>query len=594
MKKKSSLSQLMDYAGGRKYLIITSWVLAGISALLMLMPFYYVWRIIKEVLGVAPNFDEAVNITRYGWTAVGLAVGSMAVYVAGLMCSHVAAFRVQANIRSRLMRHILTLPMGVFEKEGTGKIRRIITESSAATENYLAHQLPDIASAYVTPFGLLVLLFVFDWRLGLMSFIPIVLAFVLMGVLMGSDIANDKAMMKQYEDALADMSNEASEYIRGIPVVKTFGQSVFSFKRFKDSIDRYSKWVIAYSDSQRVPMVAYTVAINTGFAVLTAAAAMFMGEGDNPEFILNLLFYIIISPTITATLNKIMFSSRTEMTVADALGRIDSILEMKPLAASVNSKKVKDYSIDIKNVDFSYDGSGKKAIDNVSVHIAQGEQVAFVGPSGGGKSTLAKLVARFFDVSGGSISVGGVDVRDMNENALMDMVSFVFQDSKLLKMSILDNIRMGKPDATKEEVMKAIQDAGCEDIIEKFKDGVDTVIGTKGVYVSGGEAQRIAIARAVLKNAPIIILDEATAFADPDNEMRVRVAFDKLSEGKTVIMIAHRLSTITDVNKIFVLKDGRIAEQGDHNELLEKNGVYAHMWNDYNKAVEWKVGAENA
>ena len=398
-------------------------------------------------------------------------------------------------------------------------------------------------------------------------------------------------MMKEYENALADMSNEAVEYIRGVPVVKTFGQSVFSFKRFKDSIDRYSKWIIAYSNELRMPMVIYTVAINMGFVILIIAAALFNGSGFNGEFFLNLLFYIIITPTIVVTLNKIMFSTRNQMVVADALARIDGILEMKSLKTADIAKKPKDYSIAISNVSFAYEGSDKNAIDDITIHIKQGEQVAFVGPSGGGKSTIAKLVARFFDVSSGSISVGGVDVKDMNEDELMDMVSFVFQDSKLLKMSIFENVRMGNPDATKEEVMEAIKNAGCMDIVEKFKDGIDTVIGTKGVYVSGGEAQRIAIARAMLKDAPILILDEATAFADPDNEVKVREAFEKLSVNKTVIMIAHRLSTVTDVNRIFVLKDGKIAEQGNHENLLQKDGVYAHMWKEYNKAVNWKVGA---
>lgn len=591
MKKRSDLSVLMDYAGSRKALIIVSWILASASAITALVPFYYIWKIIEEVLLAAPNFEEAAaDLTQYGWAAVGFALGSMAIYVAALMCSHIAAFRVQANIRSKLMRHILTLPMGVFEKEGTGKIRRIITDSSSATENYLAHQLPDMAGAFVTPFGLLVLLLIFDWRLGLMSLIPIVLAFCLMGACMRSGTEK----MKEYEDALADMSNEAVEYIRGVPVVKTFGQSVFSFRRFKDSIDRYSKWIIAYSDELRLPMVLYTIGINTGFVILIIAAALFSGSGFDSGFFLDLLFYIIITPTIVVTLNKVMFSTRNQMVVADALDRIDSILAMKPLDTSGSAEKAKDCSIDISSVSFKYSGTNKTAIDDISLHIKQGEHVAFVGPSGGGKSTLAKLVARFFDVSSGSISIGGVDVKKISEDELMDMVSFVFQDSKLLKTSILENIRMGKPNATREEVMQAVRNAGCEDIIAKFKDGIDTVIGAKGVYVSGGEAQRIAIARAMLKDAPIVILDEATAFADPDNEIRVRDAFEKLAYGKTVIMIAHRLSTVTNADRIFVLKNGRICEQGEHKVLLEQDGVYAHMWQEYNKSVDWKVGASNA
>lgn len=404
-------------------------------------------------------------------------------------------------------------------------------------------------------------------------------------------MGSGKEKMTEYENALADMSNEAVEYIRGVPVVKTFGQSVSSFKRFKDSINRYSKWIIAYSNELRMPMVMYTIGMNTGFVILIIAAAFFAGRGFDRVFFLNLLFYIIITPMIVVTMNKIMYSGKNKMVVADALARIDSILEMEPLEEADVEKKAENYSIDIKQVSFAYDGSEKKAIDDISIHIKQGEHVAFVGPSGGGKSTLAKLVARFFDVSSGSISIGGIDIKDMDEDDLMDMVSFVFQDSKLLKMSIFENVRMGKPDATREEVMEAIKNAGCMDIIEKFKDGMDTVIGTKGVYVSGGEAQRIAIARAMLKDAPILILDEATAFADPDNEIRVREAFEKLSINKKVIMIAHRLSTVTDVNRIFVLKDGKITEQGNHDALLKQEGVYAHMWKEYSKAVNWKVGA---
>lgn len=537
---------------------------------------------------MAPDFGQAENLARYGWQAVGFALGSMAFYIAALMCSHIAAFRVQYNMRTKLMNHIITLPMGQLDKEGTGKIRRVVSESTAATETYLAHQLPDQAVAIATPIGLLVLLFYFDWRLGILSFIPIILAFAIMMTMTGKEMVRK---MKEYENALGEMTNEAVEYIRGIAVVKTFGQTVFSFEKFKKSIEKYGRWTIAYTKDLRMPMVLYTTAINAIFAILAAAALIMGKSGVTEELILNVLFYIIVTPVITVMLNKIMFASKNAMIVDDSLARMEEILDMKPLAVLANGEKPKDYSITLKDVTFRYADASSDAIHKVSFNIAQGEHVAFVGPSGGGKTTLASLAARYFDVNEGAISIGGVNVKNIAEKELMDTVSFVFQDSKLLKKSILENVRMGKPNATKEEVLKALEDAQCMDIIEKFPEGVDTVIGTKGVFVSGGEAQRLSIARAMLKNAPIVILDEATAFADPDNEVRVQEAFAKLSEGKTVIMIAHRLSTVTEADCIYVLKDGEIAEYGTHKELEMAGGLYHKMWNEYNKSVDWKVGA---
>lgn len=588
MKKESSLSKLFAYAGKFRYLTIASWILSVISAWLALVPFYYIWRIMKEVLSVAPDFGKAAHLKEYGWAAVGFAILSMLVYVCALMCSHLAAFRVQANIRTSLMRHILTLPMGFLDKDGTGKIRKIVNESSAATETYLAHQLPDQAGAIATPAGLLVLLMVFDFRLGLLSLIPVVAAFLIMGTMTGQRM---KDKMEEYQNALDEMSSEAVEYVRGIPVVKTFGQSVFSFKRFQTSIQKYEKWTIAYTKEMRIPMTVYTTAINAVFAVLIAATFFFAGkEGDN-TFLLNLLFYIIITPIITVTMNKIMYSSENQLIVTDAISRIESILEKKPLPETVHAQEPENNSITFENVSFRYEDGGRDALHQINLSIKEGEHVAFVGPSGGGKTTLAGLVARFFDTTEGRILIGNKDVKEISSKQLMDMVSFVFQDSKLLKTSILENVRMGKKDATREEVMQALKEAQCEDIIAKLPDGIDTVIGSSGTYVSGGEAQRLSIARAMLKNAPILILDEATAFADPDNEAKVQEAFSRLSKGKTVIMIAHRLSSIVDADRICVLKDGSIAEEGTHETLLQKNGVYAHMWEEYNKSVQWKVGA---
>lgn len=584
MKKQSSLARLFAYAGNYKYLTILSWILSVISAWIALVPFYYIWKIIREVLNVAPEYSQVEHLSSYGWSAVLSALLSMVIYIGALMCSHIAAFRVQANMRSEMMHHIVTLPLGFMDSEGSGKIRKTVNECSAATEAYLAHQLPDQAGAYATPVGLLVLLLVFDWRLGLLSLIPVGLAFLIMGSMMGKKM---EQKMKEYQNALEEMSSEAVEYVRGIPVVKTFGQSVFSFKRFRTSIEKYEKWTIAYTEDLRIPMVAYTTIINAVFTILIAAAFFFTASNT---FLLNLLFYIIITPIITVTLNKIMFSSENKMIVADALARVDGIMDRRPLEESGREEQPKDHSIIFERVSFRYEDAAKDALHQINIKIGEGEHVAFVGPSGGGKTTLASLIARFFDVTEGAVKIGGVDVRDIPSKELLEQVSFVFQDSKLLKMSIYDNVRMGKKDASREEVMEALKNAQCEDIIEKLPDGMDTIIGTKGTYVSGGEAQRLSIARAMLKNAPILILDEATAFADPDNETKVQEAFSRLSKGKTVVMIAHRLSSVTNADRIFVLKDGEIEESGTHESLEKANGLYAHMWEKYNQSVCWKVG----
>ena len=586
MKKEGSLSKLFAYAGNYKYLSIMSWICSVVSAWLALVPFDYIWRIIKEVLEVAPDYGKAQNISSLGWHAVGFSLLSMFIYICGLICSHLSAFHVQAQIRSKLMKHIMTLPMGFMDNEGTGKFRKIVNESSEATETYLAHMLPDQAGALATPVGLLVLLLAFDWRLGLLSLIPVVASFLVMGSMTGE---NMKRKMNEYQNALEEMSSEAVEYVRGIPVVKTFGQSVFSFKRFRTAIEKYEKWTIEYTKELRIPMVIYTMIINGVFAVLIAAGFWLTNGSKDEAFLLNLLFYIIITPVITVTLNKIMYSSENKMIVEDALGRIDGILDIKPLSDSLAAQNLVNTSITFEDVSFRYEGAVRYALHNVNLHIKSGEHVAFVGPSGGGKSTLACLAARFFDATAGRILIGGVDVRDIPSSQLMENVSFVFQDSRLLKTSIYENVRMGKKDATREEVMEALKNAQCDDILEKLPEGIDTVIGAKGTYLSGGEAQRISIARAMLKNAPILILDEATAFADPDNEVKVQKAFSKLSEGKTVIMIAHRLSSVADADKICVLKDGEIVESGTHDELLKENTLYAHMWEEYNKAVSWSV-----
>ena len=588
MKKQSNLSRLLAYAGKHKYLTYASWILSAVSALMALVPYWYIWRIMKEVLETAPDFSQAKNLTYNGWMAVLCAVLAVLVYIAGLMCSHMGAFRIATNLRIQTMRHIVKLPLGFAESFGSGKLRKIVNESSAATETYLAHQLPDRAGAIATPCGLLVLLFSFDWRLGLLSLVPVLLGFLIMMSMTG---ANMQQKMKEYQNALDDMSNEAVEYIRGIPVVKTFGQTIFSFKKFKDSIDRYQKWVIAYPKQMRAPMMFYTTSINGVFAFLIAGGLLFTQNGVTSGFLLNLIFYIIITPIISVTLTKIMFQSENAMIVDDALQRIDSVLNLQPLAEAARPQAPQGSSVELEHVRFSYDGK-KNALKNISLSIPAGQTVAFVGPSGGGKTTLANIISRFFDPQSGVVKIGGVDVRDIPKEALMNTVSFVFQNSRLIKASILENVRMGKPYATRQEVMRALENAQCTDIIEKLPNGIDTIIGTKGVYLSGGEQQRIAIARVMLKDSPIIILDEATAFADPDNEAKVQTAFSRLSRGKTVIMIAHRLSTVVHADQIYVVKDGEIAESGTFDELIRQNGIFNGMWNNYQTSVQWKVAKE--
>ena len=588
MKKQSNLSRLLTIAGSYRYLTYASWILSAISALIALVPYYFIWQVMREVLEVAPDFSRAQNLTYNGWMAVMFAVIAVLVYIAGLMCSHLGAFRIATNLRLQSMNHIVKLPLGFAEHFGSGKLRKIVNESSAATETYLAHQLPDRANALATPCGLLVLLFVFDWRLGLLSLAPVLLGFLIMMAMTGKEM---QQKMKEYQNALDDMSNEAVEYVRGIPVVKTFGQTIFSFKKFKDSIDRYKVWVIAYTKQLRTPMMFYTAAINGVFVFLIAGALLFTQDQVTTEFLLNLVFYIIITPIISVTLTRIMFQSENAMIVDDALQRIDSVLNLEPLKETAHPMHPKDGSVELEQVHFSYNGE-KDVLNGISISIPAGQTVAFVGPSGGGKTTLANLISRFFDPQSGTVRVGGVDVRDIPKEELMNTVSFVFQNSRLIKASIFENVRLGKPEATREEVMAALKNAQCDDILEKLPDGMDTVIGTKGVYLSGGEQQRIAIARVMLKNTPIIILDEATAFADPDNETRVQAAFSKLSQGKTVIMIAHRLSTVAGADRIYVVKDGQIAESGSSRELMERGGLFARMWQIYQTSIQWKVQKE--
>lgn len=573
-----------EYAGSYRYVIVLGRVLAALSALVGMVPYYDLWRIIK----VAVSGENLSQISGLAWQAVGIMILSMLMYVGALMCTHVSAFRVQANLRTRLMKHIVTLPLGVFDQAGTGKIRRIVNESSAATETYIAHNLADKAVACATPAGLVVLMLAFDWRIGLICLIPAIIGFLFMMGMMGKEM---QEKMREYQNALEVMSSEATEYVRGIPVVKTFGQTVFSFKRFKNALDDYEKWCVSYTISLRKSMMGFMTGINAIFVALVFAGFLLSGNGVTSELILNMMYYIIITPLLTVTLTKIAYAGEQEMQVIDSIKRIDGILNIQPLSETDQAKQPKDYSVELKNIRYRYPDAENDAIHNLSLSIPSGQHVAFVGPSGGGKTTTAALIARFFDVQEGTIEIGGVNVKDIPQNTLMKMVSFVFQDNKLLKGTILDNVRLAKPEATDAEVMEALKKAQCMDIIKKLPDGIHTVIGTKGTYLSGGEQQRIAIARAVLKNAPILILDEATAFADPDNEAMVQKAFEELSVGKTLIMIAHRLTTVADADRIFVLKDGTCAESGSHKELMEQNGLYKEMFEEYTRSIEWKVGA---
>lgn len=583
-KKEKLLPQLLVYAGKRKVLTYLSMCIVGISQLLALTPFLYIWTILRDVID-----GDNSHIAHYGWMAVAFAVASIIVYFCGLMCSHLAAFRIAANMRKTLMRHIMSLPIGFLDTLGSGKVRKWVQESTQSTETYLAHQLPDKAGMYATMAGLAVLMFLFDWHMGLLCLGTVALSLIVMvGMMIGPTL---KTKMEEYNKALDCMSNEAVEYVRGIPVVKTFGQSVFSFKRFKASIDQYQKWVIAYTLDLRLPMVLYTTLVNSCFSVLIGLTLFVVKDGEvNGDFLLNLLYYIIVTPAIAVTLNRLMFASENEMIVAEALTKTNRILAIDPLSAPSEPQCPENDELVLHNVRFRYPEASRFAVDGVSLSVKSGQKIALVGPSGGGKTTTASLMARFFDVTDGAITLGSVDIRNIRKHDLMNRISFVFQDSRLLKTSILENVRLGRPEATREEVQNALHRAQCDDILTKLPQGIDTVIGTKGTYLSGGEQQRIAIARVMLKDTPIVILDEATAFADPDNETRVQKAFSEMAAmGKTLIMIAHRLSSVTGADCIYVMEDGHISESGTHSELLERGGKYAAMWQQYVESVKWNI-----
>lgn len=586
-KEPSALNILMRYAGPYKYLTWLSWVLSAVSSALGLIPFVCIFRILREIMEAAPHFENAASMERFGAQAVGAALLSMLVYFAALMCSHKAAFRVASNLRRALMTHITRMPIGYVDEQGSGRLRRIADESAAATETYLAHQLPDTAAVVVTPLAMIVLLFVFDWRFGLVSLIPVLLSFAVMSRMMGPQMAED---MRQYQNALEEMNRQAVEYIRGISVVKTFSQTVYSFSRFKASIDSYYHFCINYTRLCRAPMVYFQIAVNSAFAFLIALSLVLARSGNLADITVNLIFYVIFTPMIATAFTRMMYMGEESMAVQDAVKRMDGVLHAVPLPEPEHPLHPADASVVFENVTFRYRPDAAPAVDSVSLRIPAGSTIALVGASGSGKSTAAGLAARFWDAEEGRILIGGVDVRRIAKEERVRTVSYVFQDSRLLKRTIADNVRLGRPDATDAEVLAALRDAQCGDLLDKLPDGMNTVIGTKGIYLSGGEQQRIAIARAMLQNAPILILDEATAFADPENEVLVQRALERLAARKTVILIAHRLTTVQNADCIYVLEQGRVAEQGTHAALLARDGLYRRMWQDYQSSIVWKVG----
>lgn len=584
----STLSKLQVYMNGRKALLPLSLVLSALSALVGMVPYILVWFIIREFITVGTSSQSLIY--TYAWWAAGLAVGSVLVYFVALSVSHLAAFRVECNMRRFAMNNVVRLPLGFFDKNTAGRMRKIIDENAGITHGFLAHQMPDLAGSAVIPFATSVLIFVFDWRLGIACLIPLIISMLLMGYMMGT---SSRAFMKSYMDSLEEMNTEAVEYVRGIPVVKVFQQTVFSFKNFHDSIVKYREMVIKYTRVWKIPMSLYTVVINGFTFFLVPAAILLIGNSGNYAMpILNMFLYVLITPVFSQSIMKSMYIFQALGQANEAVIRLENLTSYEQLAEPANPTKITKHNIQFKNVSFSYPGANKKAVDQVSFNIQPGQTVALVGASGGGKTTIARLVPRFWDVDEGEVCIGGINVKNIAHEDLMNHVSFVFQNTRLFKTKLLENIKYGRKEASMEEVNHAIDLAQCREIIDNLPNGLNTKIGTEGTYLSGGEQQRIALARAFLKNAPIVLLDEATAFTDPENEHLIQQALKKLSEGKTVLMIAHRLTSVMNVDNIIVINEGKIAEQGTHNELLKKNGMYSNMWNEYQQSVHWTIGKE--
>lgn len=588
---KSSLARILGYAGGHRYLTVLGCILSAIAALLGLVPYVCVWLVARDVLAVFPNVRAAAGLERWGWIAVWFAVGNIAVYFVALMCTHIAAFRAARNIRSTAMAYVMELPLGFFTGNQTGRLRKLIDDNAGLTEDLLAHKLPDLAAAVITPVAAVVLLFLFDWRMGLLCLLTMILALACMCMMMSGKNAG---FFHRYQQELEKMSGEAVEYVRGIPVVKVFQQTVYSFKAFYAAIQSYSDLASKYAMSCRGGYTGFLICVNGTFFLLVPAALIIASGGNVKTVVANFIFYVLFAPACGAMISRIMYMSQAVMEADEAMGRLDEILKETPLARPASPKAPAGGEVAFDDVSFTYPGTNRPALEHVSFTVSPGSVVALVGPSGGGKTTAASMIPRFWDADSGRITVGGVDVKAMDTGTLMEQVAFVFQDTRLFKQSLLENIRAARPDASREQVMEAALAAQCGDILNKLPDGLDTVVGTKGVYLSGGEGQRIALARAILKDAPIVVLDEATAFADPENEYQIQKAFETLIQGKTVLMIAHRLSTIQNADCILVMEEGHIVEQGTHSMLLAAKGIYAKMWEDYQSSAQWKVGKEAA
>lgn len=593
-KKPNALSVLLDYAGSHKKLTFLGLTLSAASMLMSMAPYICIWLVARDLIAVAPNWTQAQSIARYGWMAFGFAVGGILLYFAGLMCTHLAAFRTASNIRKRGVAHVLKAPLGFFDSNASGLIRNRLDAAAAETETLLAHNLADIVGTITLFLSMIVLMFVFDWRMGAACLLAAVISILAMFSMMGGKNAG---IMAEYQAAQDRMSKAGTEYVRGIPVVKVFQQTVDSFKAFKQAIEEYSAKAEYYQSGVcRVPQ-SINLTFTEGAFVFMVPVALFLAPaalagGGFAGFITNFAFYAVFSAIISTALAKIMFAASGTMLASTALGRIDQVMRAPTLITPQRPQRPKGGKVAFKDVSFTYDGTQAPALSHISFCAEPGQVVALVGPSGGGKTTVASLIPRFWDVDSGVVEVGGVDVRQMDPHVLMEQVAFVFQNSRLFKTSILENVRVARPSATREQVHAALMAAQCKDILEKLPAGLDTKIGTEGTYLSGGETQRIALARAILKDAPIVVLDEATAFADPENEALIQKAFAELTRSRTVIMIAHRLSTVVGADKIIVLNAGRIVEQGTHAELAAAKGAYARMWADYNRAVQWKTERE--